>query len=71
MATLIKETHVYEVDTEQEADELIKRSIQETQGDISFARKFKEKKSKGEVIGTWYEVKIEQLYPDKKMTNNL
>ena len=69
MATLIKETHIYEVDTEKEADELIARSIQETNGDISFARKYKEKKSKGEIIGTWYEVKIEQSYPDEKMTN--
>ena len=69
MATLIKETHIYEVETEEQADDLIKRSIQETQGDISFARKFKEKKSKGEVVATWYEVKIEQSYPDEKMTN--
>ena len=71
MATLIKETHIYEVGTEKEADELIARSIQETAGDISFARKFKEKKSKGEVIATWYEVKIEQSYPDNKMSNQL
>ena len=69
MATLIKETHVYEVGTEKEADDLIKQKIEETNGDISFARKYKEKKSKGEIIGTWYEVKIEQSYPDNKMSN--
>ena len=70
-AVLIKETHIYEVDTETLADKLIEEAIAETEGDVSFARKFKQKTKSGEIVATWYEVKIEQSYPFNKKSNNL
>lgn len=71
METLIKEVKHYEVETSKEANDLIKESVDSSGGDVSYARKYKNKKSKGEIVAEWYEVKIEVSFPDRKMTNNL
>lgn len=66
MATLIKETKVYEVDTAEQAFALIAEKEKESKGDFSFSRKSKSKTKEGEVIAEWFEVKIEESFDDLK-----
>ena len=65
-AVLLKETRVYQVNTEQKAQELIKSCIeaQYTEGYklINHGSKYKNKKVKGEIVSEWYEVTLTRAY---------
>ena len=63
---LLKDTRVYQVDTEQEAAELIDSctKAQYTEGYklTNHGTKYKVKKVKGEVVAEWYEVTLTRSY---------
>lgn len=63
MRTLLSKTETYRVNTEDEVTELIEEMKQA--GDyqlIAHASKYKEKKKKGIVVDSGYEVKITKAY---------
>jgi hypothetical protein len=64
---LITTTEVYRVDTESEVD----AAIAEAKADDSFNlvkynREYKERKSKGEVIDSWYKLSLVKSFNDEK-----
>ena len=64
---LITTTEVYRVDTEGEVD----AAIAEAKADDSFNlvkynREYKERKSKGEVIDSWYKLSLVKSFNDEK-----
>ena len=65
-ATLLKETRIYQVDTEQEAQQLIENCIKEQYNNgyklTNHGSKYKTKKVKGEVVAEWYEVTLTRSY---------
>lgn len=63
---LIKETLVYKVSNEQEADSLIEKFTNDQNGyKLTKSEKtYKTKKSKGEIIDEWYLVTITKAYED-------
>lgn len=63
---LIKETLVYKVSTEQEADSLIEKFTND-QSNYKLTKSekvYKTKKSKGEIIDEWYIVTITKNYEE-------
>ena len=65
-AILLKDTKIYQVNTEQEAQDLIRSAIeaQYTEGYklTNHGSKYKNKKVKGEIVSEWYEVTITRSY---------
>ena len=64
MAELQRKTEIFRVETEQEAEELIKnaKATAAEQGyDLTkYETKYKDKKQKGEVIDQWYVVTLQK-----------
>lgn len=58
MAELLKEVFTYKVYTEEQATQLIEDKKQELLGGVTYSVNFKTKKSKGEIIESWYIVTI-------------
>lgn len=64
---LITTTEVYRVDTEHEVEALIAEAKEDpTYTLVKYNREFKEKKSKGEVIDSWYKVSLVKGFTDEK-----
>lgn len=65
-AELVKETKEYTVDSEEEAMGLVEKVKQDAISSgydlINYNIKLKEKKAKGEVIDSWYEVSLKKRY---------
>ena len=64
--SLLKDTKVYQADTEQEAQQLINdcAKAQYTEGYklANHNSKYKVKKSKGDIVAEWYEVTLTRAY---------
>ena len=64
--SLLKETKVFQVDTEQEAQKIVEdcTKAQYTEGYklTNHGTKYKAKKIKGEVVADWYEVTLTRSY---------
>lgn len=58
MAELLKEVFTYKVRTESQATDLIEQKKEELHGNVTYSVSLKTKRSKGEVIDTWYIVAI-------------
>lgn len=62
-AEIVKVTEEYIVDTEEEAKALIEKAKEDTSFElIKYSSDKKEKKSKGEVIDSWYSLKLTKKY---------
>ncbi len=65
-SSLLKDTKVFQVDTEQEAQNLIEEctKAQYTKGYklSNSSSKYKAKKVKGEIVAEWYEVTLTRTY---------
>lgn len=62
-ATISKITEEYIVDTEEEAKELIESAKKASEYELAkYSCDKKEKKSKGEVIASWYNVKLTKSF---------
>ncbi len=67
MAYLLKAQEVYRVDTEEEAKELIENAKADGAGVlVKYGCDFHERKSKGEVIDSWYRVTLNRQFADEK-----
>lgn len=65
MKYLIDVTETYRVDTEHEADVLLEEA--KISGDLNkYSCVYKEKKSKGEVLESWYRVSLTKHFTDEK-----
>lgn len=65
MKYLIETTEIYRVDTEHEADILLEEA--KASGDLNkYSCTYKEKKSKGEVLESWYRVSLTKHFTDEK-----
>lgn len=66
MVKLVKQTKEYVVDTENEVKELISTAKQQQLDKgytlTNYSSKIKEKKSKGEVIASWFVVHLVETY---------
>lgn len=67
MKYLVNVTEIYRVDSESEVESL----IAEAKADDNFTlvkynREYKEKKSKGEVVDSWYKVTLVKNFTDEK-----
>lgn len=62
-AEIVKVTEEYIVDTEEEVKALIEKAKEDTSFElIKYSSDKKEKKSKGEVIDSWYSLKLTKKY---------
>jgi hypothetical protein len=62
-AEIVKITEEYIVDTEEEAKALIEKAKADTSFElIKYSSDKKEKKSKGEVIDSWYSLKLTKKF---------
>jgi transcription elongation factor GreA-like protein len=67
MAYLLKTQEVYRVENEKEAKQLIEDAKQDGAGDlVKYACDYHERKSKGEVIDSWYRVTLCRNFCDEK-----
>lgn len=67
MKYLISTTEVYRVDHESEAMQLIEEAKADRHFILSkYSSQFKEKKQKGEVIDSWYQVSLKKVFTDEK-----
>lgn len=67
MQYLIKTQEVYRVDEELEAKELIENAKNDGFGVLSkYSCDFHERKSKGEVIDSWYRVTLTRVFTEEK-----
>lgn len=65
MKYLIEVTEVYRVDTEKEADQLLADA--KASGVLNkYSCTQKEKKSKGDVVDSWYKVSLNKKFTDEK-----
>lgn len=63
MRTLLTVNETYRTDTEEEAKELIEEAKQDSSFElVKYSSEHKEKKSKGEVIGEAWELKLTKRY---------
>lgn len=64
--TLLKDTQIFQADTEQEAQQLIEEcsKAQYSKGYklANHGAKYKTKKVKGEIVSEWYEVTLTRAY---------
>ena len=64
---LISTTEVYRVDSEAEAQALIKESKESSFGDlVKYNNVYKERKQKKEVVDAWYRVSLTRSFDDEK-----
>lgn len=61
-AELTKETHTFEVMTRTEAEDLIRKYENESDGLVTYKLTHRTKKTKGEVEFEWYVVEITEKY---------
>lgn len=67
MNYLLETTESYRVPTEEEAKELIETAKKGTNYILKkYTSQYKEKKSKGEVIDTWFKVTLVKSFNDEK-----
>lgn len=67
MVYLLKTTEVYRVDNEDEAKKLIEDAKNDGAGSLSkYGREYHEKKSKGEVVDSWYRVTLTRVFTEEK-----
>lgn len=67
MAYLLKTQEIYRVDNESAAKQLIEDAKQDGAGDVvKYSCDYHERKSKGEVIDSWYRVTINRQFADEK-----
>lgn len=67
MVYLLKATEVYRADDEEEAKRIIDDAKNDGAGTlIKYGREYHEKKSKGEVIDSWYRVTLTRTFTDEK-----
>ena len=62
MALLMKQSFVYKVATESAATEIIEQAKEESSGVVSYKSDFKTKKTKGEIVDSWWIVTITHDY---------
>lgn len=64
---LINRTDIFRVDNEQEAKDFIEELKKTSGGDvIKHSIEYKEQKSKGELIQSWYRVTVKTVYNEEK-----
>lgn len=67
MRYLISTTEIYRADSEAEAVQLIEEAKQDRHFILSkYSSQFKERKQKGEVVDSWYQVSLKKVFTDEK-----
>lgn len=67
MTYLLKTTEVYRADDEDEAKKLIEDAKVDGAGTLTkYGREYHERKSKGEVIDSWYRVTLTRVFTEEK-----
>ena len=67
MAYLLKTQETYRVDSEEEAKQLIENAKVDGAGSIvKYSCDYHERKSKGEIIDSWYRVTLNRSFTDEK-----
>lgn len=66
MAYLLRTTEVYRVDDEPAAKQLIEEAKNDGYGVTKYSCDLHERKSKGEVIDSWYRVTLTRSFSDEK-----
>ena len=67
MKYLISTTEVYRADHEAEAVQLIEEAKQDNHFILAkYSSQFKERKQKGEVVDSWYQVSLKKVFTDEK-----
>lgn len=67
MKYLINTTEVYRVDSEAVVDQLIAEAKEDPNFTlVKYNREYKERKSKGEVVDSWYKVSLVKRFTDEK-----
>lgn len=63
---LIKTQEIYRAEDEAEAKQLIEEAKNDNYGVIKYSCDYHEKKSKGEVIDSWYRVTLNRQFTNEK-----
>jgi len=67
MKYLISTTEIYRADSEAEAVQLIEDAKQDNHFILAkYTSQFKERKQKGEVVDSWYQVSLKKVFTDEK-----
>lgn len=67
MKYLISTTEIYRVNKEKDVEDLINEAKAAHEYELAkYTREYKEKKSKGEVIDSWYKVTLTKKFTDEK-----
>ena len=67
MKYLISTTEIYRADNEAEAVQLIEEAKQDNHFILAkYSSQFKERKQKGEVVDSWYQVSLKKVFTDEK-----
>ena len=67
MKYLISTTEIYRADSETEAVQLIEDAKQDNHFILSiYSSQIKERKQKGEVVDSWYQVSLKKVFTDEK-----
>lgn len=67
MKYLISTTEIYRVNKENDVEDLINEAKAAHEYELAkYTREYKEKKSKGEVIDSWYKVTLTKKFTDEK-----
>ena len=67
MKYLISTTEIYRADSEAEAVQLIEEAKVDNHFILAkYSSQFKERKQKGEVIDSWYQVSLKKVFTDEK-----
>ncbi len=68
MKYLVRTTEVYRIDTENEAKAFIESQKEQAENQVvsKYSSEYKEKKTKGEVIDSWFRVTIVKDFNDEK-----
>ena len=67
MKYLISTTEIYRADSEAEAVQLIEEEKVDNHFILAkYSSQFKERKQKGEVIDSWYQVSLKKVFTDEK-----
>lgn len=67
MNYLLKTQEIYRVPNEDAAKQLIEAAKADGKGDlIKYNCEYRERKTKGEIIDTWYRVTLNRLFNDEK-----
>ena len=68
---LVSTTEIYRVDNENEVKEIIETAKNSTEFSLAkYSSEFKERKSKGEVIDSWFRVTLNKHFNDEKDPTN-